>query len=85
MVEDKKGLEQTVLEIIRLPSGEYAMRKAGEEEPLITVNLSQRVKDGLNGQSEELARMILVAGAKMMSELSVESAEASGLPKPVIH
>lgn len=85
MVEDKKVVEQTVLEIIRLPSGEYAMRKAGEEEPLITVNLSQRVKDGLNGQSEELARMILVAGAKMMSELSLESAEASKLPKPIIH
>ncbi|WP_372737204.1 ABC transporter ATP-binding protein [Neptunomonas sp.] len=85
MVDDKKVLEQTVLEIIRLPSGEYAMRKAGEEEPLITVSLSQRVKDGLNGQSEELARMILVAGAKMMSELSLESTEASRPPKPVIH
>jgi hypothetical protein len=81
----KNTVEQTVLEIIKLPSGEYAMRKAGEDEPLITVNLSQKVKDGLNGQSEELARMILVAGAKMMSELSMESAEASKTPKPVIH
>ncbi|BBB29568.1 conserved hypothetical protein [Neptunomonas japonica JAMM 1380] len=78
-------MEQTVLEIIKLPSGEYAMRKAGEDEPLITVNLSQKVRDGLNGQSEELARMILVAGAKMMSELSMESAEAPKTPKPVIH
>ncbi|WP_293266514.1 ABC transporter ATP-binding protein [Neptunomonas sp.] len=81
----KKTVEQTVLEIIKLPSGDYAMRKAGEDEPLITVNLSQKVIEGLNGQSEELARMILVAGAKMMSELSLESVEASEPPKPVIH
>lgn len=85
MVEDKKISEQTVLEIIKLPSGDYAMRKAGDDEPLITVTISQRVKDGLNGQSEELARMILVAGAKMMSELSQESVEASELPKPTVH
>jgi hypothetical protein len=81
----KNTVEQTVLEIVKLPSGDYAMRKAGEEEPLITVNLSQKVKDGLNGQSEELARMILVEGAKMMSELSLASVEASEPPKPVIH
>jgi hypothetical protein len=81
----KNTVEQVVLEIIKLPSGDYAMRKAGEEEPLITVTLSQKVKDGLNGQSGELARMILVEGAKMMSELSLASVEASEPPKPVIH
>ena len=81
----KNTVEQIVLEIIKLPSGDYAMRKAGEEEPLMTVNLSQKVKDGLNGQSGELACMILVEGAKMMSELSLASVKTSEPPEPVIH
>ncbi|SIS58466.1 hypothetical protein [Neptunomonas antarctica] len=85
MVDDKKSKHQTVLEIIKLPSGEYAMRKAGDDDPLITVSLSQQVKDNLHDKSEELARMILVAGAQMMSDLSLQSAKDSGSKKPVIH
>ncbi len=78
-------MAETVLEIVKLPSGEYVMRKAGDEEALITLNLSAVVQENLMGKSEELARMMLVAGAHIMSDLSFEPEPVSEPPAPIIH
>lgn len=62
----------TILEIVRLPSGEYAMRRHGESEPLITLGLSEGVQQLLQEKGEEVARSMLLAGAHMLSEVSLE-------------
>lgn len=85
---DSSDLDQpeTMLEIVKLESGDYVMRKAGEKTPLMTLNISEKVKTNLSGKSEELARLMLVAGAQIMSDLSEGAEEASELPMPsVIH
>jgi hypothetical protein len=65
-------MEDVVLEIVRLPSGEFVMRRSGDEEALMTLKVSAEVRDSLLEKTEELARMMLVAGAHMMSDLSGE-------------
>lgn len=62
----------TVLEIVRLPSGEYAMRRHGESEPLMTLALAEGVQQMLQEKGEEVARSMLLAGAHMLSEVSLE-------------
>jgi hypothetical protein len=62
-------MDEMVLEIVRLASGEFVIRRSGEEEALMTLNLSQVVQDNLLENTEELARRMLVAGAHMMSDL----------------
>ena len=61
------------------------MRKAGDEEALITLSLSTVVRENLMGKSEELARMRLVAGAHIMSDLSTQPEPVSEPPAPTIH
>ena len=65
-------MEDVVLEIVRLPSGEFVMRRSGDEEALMTLKVSEEVSETLLEKTEELARMMLVAGAHMMSDLSDE-------------
>jgi dsDNA-binding SOS-regulon protein len=65
-------MDEVVLEIVRLPSGEYVMRRSGDEEALMTLKVSEEVSDNLLEKTEELARMMLVAGAHMLSDLSGE-------------
>ena len=40
-------MDEMVLEIVRLASGEFVIRRSGEEEALMTLNLSQVVQDNL--------------------------------------
>jgi hypothetical protein len=62
-------MDEMVLEIVRLATGEFVIRRSGEDEALMTLNLSQVVQDNLLENTEELARRMLVAGAHIMSDL----------------
>lgn len=48
------------------------MRRHGESEPLMTLALAEGVQQMLQEKGEEVARSMLLAGAHMLSEVSLE-------------
>lgn len=65
-----KDSKVTALEIIQLPSDEFVVRKAGEEDALLTINISEEFKQKLDGLQIDLASKMLIAGIEYLAESS---------------
>ena len=61
-------------EIVELVEGEIALQKADSEEILLTVKLSDNLKQKMPDQYVEVAKAMLSAGMQMVSELSEQEA-----------
>lgn len=71
-------------EIVELPNGDVSLRRADEdgegEEPIVTIQFSEEAKESLKTFHVDVARAMLEAGIRKVSELSgveVENAEYS--------
>ncbi|EPJ48114.1 MAG: hypothetical protein OFPII_07880 [Osedax symbiont Rs1] len=63
-----KSSKVTALEIIQLSTDEFIVRKAGEETPLLTINISEEFKEKLDGLQIDLASKMLIAGIDYLTE-----------------
>lgn len=80
---------ETVLEIVELEEGGMAIRMAdSDEEPMIKVEFSELLKDKLDGQYIDVARLMLTAGIQMVAESGLDLAapeQEEEEPAPTIH
>lgn len=61
-------------EVIELPSGEIALRRAGEEgEPLVRIKFSEESLQFLQDAKYEVAKAMIEAGMEAASELAMTS------------
>jgi len=63
-----KDSKVTALEIVQLATDEFVVRKAGEEMPLLTINICEEFKNKLEGMQIDLASKMLIAGIEYLSE-----------------
>lgn len=68
-------------EIVELSNGDIALRRAdeGDGEALVSIHFSEGVKDSLDEHHADIARVMIEAGVRRVSELSGVSVEQSGL------
>lgn len=67
------------LEIVELPDGRIALRRAEDEETLVTLEFSADAREFLQGQHVEVAKVMLNAGLQMAGRLiEGEIAETDG-------
>lgn len=58
------------LEIIELPDGRIALRRAEDKEPLVTLEFSVDARAFLQGQQVEVAKAMLNVGVQMAGRLA---------------
>lgn len=64
-------------EVIELPSGEIALRRAGEEgEPLVRIKFSEESLQFLQDAKYEVAKAMIEAGMEAASELAMASIDS---------
>lgn len=78
------NMSNLFLEIIELADGQIALRKAdSNEEPIMRVSFSEDVREQLNEECIDVAKVMLTAGIHMISDLNVKAStdsEATTLP-----
>lgn len=57
------------LEIVELPDGRIALRRADDEEALVTLEFSADAREFLQGQHVEVAKAMLNAGLQMAGRM----------------
>ncbi len=66
------------LEIIELDDGDIALRRADStDEPIMRISFSEQVKEQLQEQCVDVAKVMLTTGIHMVSDINVKAAEAS--------
>ena len=64
-------MSESVLEIIELPNGEYALKRAdGEGEPLVNIRLSDESKHYLDGAALDVVKVMIQAGIQAVAQMS---------------
>lgn len=58
------------LEIVELPDGRIALRRAEDEEALVTLDFSADAKAFLQGQHVEVAKAMLNVGVQMAGRMA---------------
>lgn len=58
------------LEIVELPDGRIVLRRADDEEALVTLEFSSDAKDFLHGQQIEVAKAMFNLGVQMAGRLA---------------
>ncbi|MEH6367644.1 MAG: hypothetical protein V7764_15365, partial [Pseudomonas marincola] len=58
------------LEIVELPDGRIALRRAEDEESLVVLDFSEEAKTFLQGQHVEVAKAMLNVGVQMAGHLA---------------
>lgn len=58
------------LEIVELPDGRIALRRAEDEESLVVLDFSEDAKSFLQGQHVEVAKAMLSVGVQMAGQLA---------------
>ena len=58
------------LEIVELPDGRIVLRRAEDEEVLVTLNFSEDAKLFLQGQHVEIAKAMFNVGVQMAGRMS---------------
>lgn len=70
-------MSSDLYEIIELPSGEIALRRANEGgEPLVVIKFSEESLHFLKDGKYEVAKAMIEAGMEAAGELAVESIES---------
>ncbi|MBO3276610.1 hypothetical protein [Pseudomonas schmalbachii] len=73
------------LEIVELPDGRIVLRRADDEEALVTLEFSADAKGFLHGQHIEIAKAMFNVGVQMAGRLAEGfDAEPEGAPR-VLH
>jgi hypothetical protein len=80
-----KDSKVTALEIVQLASDEFIVRKAGDEEALLTINISEEFKQKLDGLQIDLASKMLIAGIEYLAESSQIEAAGKESKSQTIH
>lgn len=80
---------EMVLEIVELEEGELAIRNPDSQatEPMIKVNFSEEIKEKLNDQYLDVARVMLTAGIQMMADTGLDLSDKIETveEEPIIH
>lgn len=71
-------MSTTFLEIIELPDGRIALRRAEDEHTLVELNFSDDAKDLMQGQHIEVAKAMLSVGVQMAGELAENTFQDDG-------
>ncbi|TBU93496.1 hypothetical protein [Stutzerimonas kirkiae] len=58
-------MQTSFLEIVELPDGRIVLRRAEDEEVLVTLDFSDEARLFLQGQHVEIAKVMLTAGVQM--------------------
>ncbi len=74
------------LEIVELPDGRIVLRRAEDEEVLVTLNFSEDAKLFLQGQHVEIAKAMFNVGVQMAGRMSEGDFERDDDEEPrVLH
>lgn len=64
------------LEIIELDDGQIALRRAdSDDEPIMRISFSEDVRQQLDDECIDVAKVMLTAGIHMISDLNVKATE----------
>ncbi|MBY4676932.1 hypothetical protein [Marinobacterium arenosum] len=79
--------DETVLEIVQLENGDLALRRADDDsgELLLRVGASQALRESMQGEYLNIARVMLTAGVQLMAEAGFIAETEAELPQPTIH
>ncbi|MFI8479272.1 MULTISPECIES: hypothetical protein [Pseudomonas] len=66
------------LEIVELPDGRIALRRADDEEALVVLDFSSDAKSFLQGQHVEVAKAMLNVGVQMAGRLAENDFQHEG-------
>ncbi|MBD9481717.1 hypothetical protein IB229_01930 [Pseudomonas sp. PDM14] len=72
------------LEIVELPDGRIALRRAEDEETLVTLDFSADAKAFLQGHHVEVAKAMLNVGVQMAGRLAEGETDQDDQPR-VLH
>lgn len=72
------------LEIVELPDGRIALRRADDEEELVILDFSESAKEFLQGYHIEVAKAMLSVGVQMAGRLASGDFDDEELPR-VLH
>ena len=72
------------LEIVELPDGRIALRRAEDEESLVVLDFSADAKTFLQGQHVEVAKAMLNVGVQMAGRLAENNFQQEDGPR-VLH
>ncbi|HBC01999.1 MAG TPA: hypothetical protein DC032_15900 [Pseudomonas sp.] len=73
------------LEIVELPDGRIVLRRADDEEVLVTLNFSEDAKLFLQGQHVEIAKAMFNVGVQMAGRMSEGDFERDDEEPRVLH
>lgn len=73
------------LEIVELPDGRIVLRRAEDEEVLVTLNFSEDAKLFLKGQHVEIAKAMFNVGVQMAGRMSEGDFERDDEEPRVLH
>lgn len=76
----------TLYEILELPSGEIVLQRAGEDaEPLIRIRFSDQARAYMLDASLDVAKAMVEAGVKVLSDINQAAADNSESEPPPPH
>jgi len=71
----EKNMSDMFLEIIELDDGQIALRRAdSDDEPIMRISFSDSVREQLEEECIDVAKVMLTAGIHMISDLNVKAA-----------
>jgi len=73
------------LEIVELPDGRIVLRRAEDEETLVTLDFSEDAKNFLQGHHVEVAKAMLNIGVQMAGKLAEGDFEQDDGEPRVLH
>lgn len=72
-------MTEAVLEIVELESGEVVLRRIdssqGSSEPFVAIKFSSEAKDLVQGQTAQLARLMISVGLQMVAKMHKDALE----------
>lgn len=77
-------MSTSFLEIVELPDGRIALRRAEDQEALVVLDFSADAKAFLHGQHVEVAKAMLNVGVQMAGRLAEGDYEHDDSPR-VLH
>lgn len=73
------------LEIVELPDGRIVLRRADDEQPLVTLDFSAEARAFLQGQHVEVAKAMLSVGVQMAGRMAEGELEHEDEGPRVLH
>ncbi|MCV6611099.1 MAG: hypothetical protein OIF55_10055 [Amphritea sp.] len=72
------------LEIVEMDDGQIALRRAdSDDEPIMRITFSDEVREQLDEEYIDVAKVMMTAGIHMISDLNVKSEEERSDSEPV--